>query len=596
MSATTGVAALAEPDVDLLPIRRALLSVSDKAGLAEFARGLAGFGVELISTGGTAKAIAAATLPVVPIEQLTGFPEILDGRVKTLHPKVHGGLLGRPDLADHRQAMANNGIRTIDLVCVNLYPFTQTVAKPGITAAEAIENIDIGGPSMVRSAAKNFAFVAIVTDPAQYAAILGELKSTGGKLSLATRRRLAGAAYDLTARYDTAISAYFRDRLLPATGDRLAATRSPDEVGAKGSASADEHACPVQLTVTLDRIDKLRYGENPHQAAAIYRITSESASRAIPGPGLVTHGGAADAQLIGGKEISYNNYVDADAAVELVREFAGPAAVVIKHTNPAGAAVHADIVEAYRRAYLGDANAAMGGIVAFNRPVDVKLAEAVMDSFGKWGKAAGAGGFFVEVLIAPSFDEQALRVVRTAKKWGENVRVLATGPLAPTGDRSLMLKTLVGGLLVQQRDYLGLNESEWRVVSKRQPTPAQLADLRFAWLCCKHVKSNAIVLAREQTLLAAGAGQMSRVTSSRLAGELAKASVISGGDKEGSLAGCVLASDAFFPFRDGVDAAAKVGAVAMIQPGGSKKDDEVIAAADELGIAMIFTGTRHFRH
>ncbi len=565
----THVAPLADPDVDLLPVRRALLSVSDKAGLPEFARGLAGVGAQLISTGGTAKALAQAGLAVIPIEQITGFPEILDGRVKTLHPKVHGGLLGRPDIPEHRQAMSRHAIEPIDLVCVNLYPFTQAVARPGITPAEAIENIDIGGPSMVRSAAKNFAFVAIVTDPSQYPAVLAELNATGGKLSLATRRRLAGAAYALTARYDAAIAGYFRDTLLGQ--ERLAAM--PKACG--------DDPCPENLSLTLHRVQPLRYGENPHQAAALYRAASGLAG-----------GGAADARLLGGKEISFNNYVDADAAVELVREFAEPAAAIIKHTNPAGAAVHADLVEAYRRAYLGDANAAMGGIVAFNRPVTAELAEAVMDSFPRWGKAAGAGGFFVEVLAAPDFDQAALRVIRTAKKWGENVRVLATGPLAPSPACSLLVKTLTGGVLVQQPDYLGLDEGQWKVVSKRQPTAAQLDDLRFAWLVCKHVKSNAIVLARDRTLLGAGAGQMSRVTSSRLAGELARASAVSGGD----LAGCVLASDAFFPFRDGVDAAAGFGAVAMIQPGGSKKDDEVIAAADERGIAMVFTGTRHFRH
>ena len=583
------VAALADPNVDLLPIRRAMLSVSDKAGLADFAKALAGFGVQIISTGGTAKSLAAAGLTVTGIEQITGFPEILDGRVKTLHPKVHGGLLGRPDLPDHRQAMAQHGIETIDLVCVNLYPFTQTIARPGIAPAEAIENIDIGGPSMVRSSAKNFAFVAIVTDPRQYEAIAAELNATGGKLSLATRRRLAGAAFDLTARYDAAIAGYFQEKLLTkqdvAGSAKTASLPLSAAAGLPLRNSTEDSVCPARLTVTLDRVQSLRYGENPHQAAAIYRVGQGQV-------GITARGGAADAELIGGKEISYNNYVDADAAVELVREFADPAAVIIKHTNPAGAAVGPDLIETYRRAYLGDANAAMGGIVAFNRPVDAKLAEAVMDSYARWGKAAGAGGFFVELLIAPSFSADALTIVRTAKKWGENVRVLATGPLGPTDDKSLMVKTLIGGVLVQQRDHLGLNESAWKVVSKKQPTAEQLADLRFAWLCCKHVKSNAIVLARGRTLLGAGAGQMSRVTSSRLAAELARASAVSGGD----LAGCVLASDAFFPFRDGVDAAAKVGAAAMIQPGGSKKDDEVIAAADELGIAMILTGTRHFRH
>ncbi|MCG3179222.1 MAG: Bifunctional purine biosynthesis protein PurH [Phycisphaerae bacterium] len=557
------IAPLAEPDVDLLPVRRALLSVSDKTGLAEFAAALARHGATLISTGGTAKAIAAGGLPVTPIESVTGFPECLDGRVKTLHPKVHGGLLGRPDLAAHRRSMDELGIQTIDLVCVNLYPFTQTISRPGVSPAEAIENIDIGGPSMVRSAAKNHAFVAIVTDPSQYAELTAELDATGGKLSMATRRKLAGAAYALTASYDAAIAAYFRDVLLrPAPG-------------------AD--ACPARLTVELDRVAALRYGENPHQAAALYRS----------GTGIAALGGVANAKhLIGSKEISFNNYVDADAACELVREFADPAAVVIKHTNPAGAAVGADLVEAYRRAYLGDANAAMGGIIAFNRPVDAALADAVMNSYARWGKAAGAGGFFAEVVIAPSFDDDAVELIRTAKKWGAETRLLATGPLAPYAGRELQFKSVTGGVLVMQRDYLGLDEAQWKVVSKAQPAPQQLDDLRFAWLLCKHVKSNAIVLARGRTLLGAGAGQMSRVTSSRLAGELARASAASGGD----LSGCVLASDAFFPFRDGVDAAVAVGVTAMIEPGGSKKDDEVIAAADEHGIPMIFTGTRHFRH
>ncbi len=566
---STHIAALTEPDVDRLPIRRALMSVSDKTGLADFARALARHGAGVISTGGTAKALADAGLDVVPVEQITGFPECLDGRVKTLHPKVHGGLLGRPDLPEHKSAMDKLGIEPIDLVCVNLYPFEQTVARAGVTAAEAIENIDIGGPSMVRSAAKNHALVAIVTDPSQYGELVEELDANGGTLSLATRRKLAGAAYALTAAYDTAIAGFFRDQV-----------NRPGQFTDPG-ADADE-TFPPSFDIKLRHVKTLRYGENSHQAGALYHS----------GFGVAGMSGVANAELIGGKEISYNNYVDADGACELVREFAAPAAVVIKHTNPAGAAIDDDLVEAWRRAYLGDANAAMGGIVAFNRPVNAELADAVMNSYTRWGKEAGAGGFFAEVIIAPSFDDDAIETIRTAKKWGENVRLLATGPLVPSDERALQFKAVTGGVLVMQRDYLGLDEQQWKVVGKCRPTDRQMADLRFAWLCCKHVKSNAIVLARGNTLLGAGAGQMSRVTSSRLAGELARASAVTAGD----LAGCVLASDAFFPFRDGVDAAVAAGVTAMIEPGGSKKDDEVIAAADEHGIAMVFTGMRHFRH
>jgi phosphoribosylaminoimidazolecarboxamide formyltransferase/IMP cyclohydrolase len=524
-------------------IRRALLSVSDKTGLIDLARGLQALGVELISTGGTRKALADAGLAVRDISDVTGFPEILDGRVKTLHPKIHGGLLAVRDNPQHAQTIAAHGIQPIDMVVCNLYPFEQTVARPGATHEEIVENIDIGGPSMLRSAAKNYHDVAVVTSPEQYAAVLEELRASGGALAAATRERLAAAAFARTAAYDRAIAAYFA-----------------------GRAGGEEGPFPPRLDLRYDRKMPLRYGENPHQPAAFY---------VEPG---VAHPCVATAEPLHGKELSYNNILDLDSAFNLVREFAGPAAVVIKHNNPCGAAVGATLEEAFRKAYEGDPLSAYGGVLAFNREVDEATATQITEPKR-----------FIECVIAPGFSDAAFKVLTTRPTWKNSVRLLRTRPL--TGDdgraRGLDLRRVDGGLLVQNRDLRGADDFDnVKVVTKRQPTAAELADLRFAWLVCKHVKSNAIVLARGGMLLGVGAGQMSRVDSVHLAVRK------SGGRHVGS----VLASDAFFPFRDNVDEAAKAGVTAIVQPGGSMRDADSVAACDEHGLAMVFTGVRHFRH
>ncbi len=522
-------------------IRRALLSVSDKTGLIDLARGLQALGVELISTGGTRQALADAGLAVRDISDVTGFPEILDGRVKTLHPKIHGGLLAVRDNPQHARTLAAQGIEPIDLVVCNLYPFEQTVARPGATREEVIENIDIGGPSMLRSAAKNYHDVAVVTSPEQYPAVLDELRANNGALTPATRERLAAAAFARTAAYDRAISAYFA-----------------------GPAGAE--AFPVTLELRFERKMPLRYGENPHQPAAFY---------VEPG---VAHPCVATAEPLHGKELSYNNILDLDSAFNLVREFAEPAAVVIKHNNPCGAAVGATLEEAFRKAYEGDPLSAYGGVLAFNREVDEATATQVTEPKR-----------FIECVIAPGFAEAAFRVLTTRPTWKNSVRLLRTGPLS--GDdaarRSLDLRRVDGGLLVQARDLRGADDfAAARAVTKRPPTAAELADLCFAWLVCKHVKSNAIVLARGGQLVGVGAGQMSRVDAVHLAVRK------SGGRHKGS----VLASDAFFPFRDNVDEAARAGVTAIAQPGGSVRDADSVAACDEHGLAMLFTGARHFRH
>ena len=536
-------------------IRRALISVFDKTGIVELAKSLADMGVEIISSGGTAKAIQAAGIKVRDVQEWTGYPAMLGHRVVTLHPKVHGGILAIRDDAAHQADMKKYEIEPIDLVCVGLYPFEQAIAKDGCTCEQAVEMIDIGGPAMVRAAAKNHKFVTVVTDKSQYDAVLSEMRSSGGEVSFALRQKLALAAFSLTAHYDSAISAYLAK-----------------QVG---------QDFPQQLTVSYSKAADLRYGENPHQKAAFY-VGSDASEPCI-----------ARARLLGGKEISYNNYFDANGALELVKEFTSPAVAIIKHANPAGCAVDENLVEAYRKAYMGDVNAAMGGIIAINRPVTADLASAIIESYARWGKSAGAGGFFAEIIIAPSFDEQALKTIRAKAGWGTEVRLLETGPLTGRHNSEKFLKYVVGGLIVQDRDLLGLNETNWKVVTKRQPSTKEMNDVRFAWLVCKHVKSNAIVLAKDETLLGAGAGQMSRVNSARLAGQLARAY---GGGGVVETKGCVLASDAFFPFPDSLDWAAEVGAAAVIEPGGGKKDADVIARADELGLAMIFTGTRHFNH
>ena len=513
------------------------MSVSDKTGVLEFARQLSALGVEILSTGGTAKLLADNGVAVVEVAEYTGFPEMLDGRVKTLHPKIHAGLLARRDLDSHVQAMAAACLPYIDLVAVNLYPFRETIAKPGCSLADAIENIDIGGPAMVRSAAKNYAAVAVVTDPADYAGIVAELRSGAGALSHQTRFALAKKAFAHTAAYDGAVANY------------LTALDENDRPDGR---------FPTVLSQQFLQMQAMRYGENPHQKAAFYRDHH-------PAPGTLAH-----YVQLQGKELSYNNIGDADAAWECVKTFDAPACVIIKHANPCGVAQADDLLQAYRLAFATDATSAFGGIIAFNREVDAATAEAV-------------SGQFLEVLIAPAYSAQARAVLE--KK--PNVRVLAL-PLVP-GHNALEFKRVGGGLLVQTADDFNVGVADLKVVTKRQPGAQEIADMLFAWKVAKFVKSNAIVFAAGGRTLGVGAGQMSRVDSTRIAASKA-------GNAGLELAGCAVASDAFFPFRDGVDVLAQAGATAVIQPGGSVKDQEVIAAADERGIAMVFTGHRHFRH
>jgi phosphoribosylaminoimidazolecarboxamide formyltransferase/IMP cyclohydrolase len=532
-------------------IKRALISVSDKTGVVEFAKELAAMGTTIISTGGTAKALAQAGLKVTSIDAVTGFPEMMDGRVKTLHPKIHGGLLALRDKPDHAAAMKQHNIEPIDLVCVNLYPFEQTVAKPGCSFEDAIENIDIGGPSMVRSSAKNHLYVTIVTSPAQYPQVLAELKAKNGSTGPELRKQLAREAFALTASYDTAISNYL-------------------------SVQAGE-VFPQRLSISLRKDQELRYGENPHQKGAFYRL---------PDAKEVSIGTAR--LLAGGTPISFNNLMDANAAFELVKEFDEPAVVVVKHMNPCGCAVDADIIKAYEKAYLGDVVSAFGGIIAVNQTINKELATVIMESYARFGKAKGAAGFFAEVIIAPSYDADAVQTIRTLKEWGQRVRLMETGPISRNvvdrGQRDI--RCIVGGLLVQERDLVGWQSEKLTYPTKIKPTPQQMEDLRIAWLTAKHVKSNTITLVKDKRLVGVGAGQMNRVESGKIAvaqaGDLAK--------------GSAMGSDAFFPFPDNVENAAKAGIACVIQPGGSKKDDEVIACADKLGIAMVFTGVRHFYH
>ena len=529
-------------------VRRAILSVSDKRGLVELARGLNALGVQMLSTGGTARELIAAGIPVVQVSDYTGAPEILDGRVKTLHPRIHGGLLGRPT-PEHEAEMAREKIEPIDLVVVNLYPFERTVATPDVSRADAIENIDIGGPSMLRSAAKNHERVTVVVDPDDYPDLLAELERGGGAVSDSLRFRLAQKVFAHTAAYDGAIASYLSS--LP-TGPQDAAD--------------ERSAFPRTLTLQWDLVAELRYGENPHQAAAFYRDTrSPLGGTAARRPGL------AAAEILQGKQLSYNNILDCDAALGLCLEFAAPTAVIVKHTNPCGVASdEAGVATAYRLARETDPTSAFGGIVAVNREVDEELARQLAEAF-------------LECVVAPGYGEAA-RELLTAKK---NLRLLAVGPIAPSaGDRGVALRAVGGGLLVQSADYALVSAAEGKVVTKRAPTPEELASLDFAWRVCKHVKSNAIVYGRGTRTAAIGAGQMSRVDSARIARMKAQL----------PLEGSVAASDAFFPFRDGVDVLAEAGATAIIQPGGSIRDDEVVAAADEKNLAMVFTGMRHFRH
>jgi phosphoribosylaminoimidazolecarboxamide formyltransferase / IMP cyclohydrolase len=523
-----------------MAVELALISVFDKTGIVEFAKQLAALKIEILSTGGTAKLLREAGVGVRDVSEFTGWPEMLGGRVKTLHPKVHGGLLFRRKNAEDQKQAAEHGIAPIDLVVVNLYPFEATAAKAGLTAEELIENIDIGGPTMLRSAAKNFESVTIVTDPADYDRVAKELEE-GRETSLATRMELARKAFASTSRYDGMITTEL---------ERLSAASGNVSVKAKP-------LLPERVHIALRRRQELRYGENPHQAAALY----------VPA-GRAPEGLAAAKQLQG-KELSYNNFVDLEAARSLVAEFKDPAAVIIKHNNPCGTAEKGTLLDAYLKALACDPVSAFGGVLAFNRVVDAATAEEVAK-------------LFVECIAAPGFDERA-KTIFAAKK---NLRLLElpAGGLEP--DRELQLKRILGGILVQQPDLGEINESELRTVTKRVPTPEEISTMRFAWKVSKHVKSNAIVFAKDGATLGVGAGQMSRVDSVKLA--VMKAQT--------SLAGSVVASDAFFPFPDGVEEAAKVGATAVIQPGGSVRDADVIAAADRLGMAMVFTGMRHFLH
>ena len=513
-------------------IRRALISVSDKNGLDHCARALHEMGVEILSTGGTCRQIREAGIAAVEVSEKTGFPEIMDGRVKTLHPVIHGGLLGRRGIDD--DVMQEHGIEAIDLVVVNLYPFEQTIAKPNVTLAEAVENIDIGGPAMIRAAAKNHERVIVVVDPVDYERVLDAIRND--EVSPEFRRLLAAKAYAHTAAYDTAISGYLSD---------------PEKSDSFGE----------RFLYTGSRISALRYGENPHQDAAFYR------------DGGATDGTLAAAEQLQGKELSFNNIADGDAALECVRQFDDPACVIVKHANPCGVAVDESILAAYGRAYATDPTSAFGGIIAFNRKVDGDTARAILERQ------------FVEVVIAPAFDESAVDAF--AKK--SNVRVLATGDADPGRLPRVDLKKVSGGLLVQTADLGRVGAADLNVVTESAPGDEQLEDLLFAWQVVKYVKSNAIVFCRDRMTIGIGAGQMSRVYSTRIA-------AIKAADEGLTVKDSVMASDAFFPFRDGIDAAAEHGIAAIIQPGGSRRDDEVIAAANEHGIAMVFTGMRHFRH
>jgi len=535
----------------MIRVRRALLSVSDKTGLVPFASGLVGLGVELISTGGTARLLREAGLSVTDVAEVTGFPEMLDGRVKTLHPRIHGGLLGIRGNPEHERQMAAQGIAPIDLVAITLYPFEATIATPNVSLAEAIEHIDIGGPAMLRSAAKNLQAVAVIVDPSDYGMVLDELKRNNGALSPTTRFGLARKAFAHTARYDALIAGFLEQVELGPDGPQLPTLGSPAPLRAAGRSRL---SFPSILHVRLEKLQELRYGENPHQQAAFYRD-------------LDLKGGIAAARQLQGKELSYNNIMDLHAAWELAQEWTEPVAVIIKHTNPCGVATASELVQAYTRARDTDPVSAYGGILGLNRPLDAATAREIASTF-------------VEAIIAPGYAPEALPILREKK----NLRLLEQ----PQGDagKGYEMRRVSGGMLVQDRDDVDLDPASLKIVTKRAPTDREMRALRFAWRVAKHVKSNAIVLATEQATVGIGAGQMSRVDSVRLARMKATFPT----------QGTALASDAFFPFRDGVDAAAEAGVTAIVQPGGSVRDAGVIAAADERGLAMIFTGIRHFRH
>ena len=562
-------------EVGLVKIRRALISVSDKTGIADFARELKSFDVEIISTGGTAKALRDAGIDVRDVSDVTGFPEMMDGRVKTLHPSIHGALLGLRDNNDHVAAMRAHDIEPIDMVVVNLYPFEQTTAGEGVTLEEAIEQIDIGGPAIIRSAAKNFRSVAVITSSDMYRQIRTELILDDGALTLATREQLARLAFMRTAFYDSAIFPYLSanlegaktSRIFPPIPDiltpmstymNLFSSAMKALTGEQFDAAEDEQLAE-HFELSLHKAADLRYGENPHQAAALYQVKTRPAS--------VGSEGLASAELLSGKEMSFNNYVDADAAWQLVCDFDEVACAIIKHTNPAGAALAATAEEAYRKALACDPVSAFGGIVAFNRKVDSAAARAVTE-------------IFTEVIVAPDFDETALEILKAKK----HLRVLLASTSQPS--EALDYKQISGGMLVQTRDTHRLNRDDLKVVTKRGPTESEIDDLIFAWMVCKHTKSNAIVYARDKQTVGVGAGQMSRVDSVKIGAMRAQLPIKSS----------ALASDAFFPFRDGIDEAAKHGITAVIQPGGSVRDEEVIAAANEHDLAMVLTGVRHFKH
>ena len=559
---------------ELRKIRRALLSVSDKDGLVEFASALAAHGVELISTGGTARSLRDGGLTVTDVAEVTGFPEMMDGRVKTLHPKIHGAFLALRDNDEHVASMNEHGITPIDLVVVNLYPFEETIAKDGVSLEEAVENIDIGGPAMIRSASKNWRDVAVVTDARLYSEIIAEMAENDGALALETRARLAALAYTRTASYDLAISSYLARQL---SNDDLDRPEPLNPLGglifieAEGeseppASAGGTNALSENKLIELAKVTDLRYGENPHQKAALYATDG---------------GGITGAEQLHGKEMSFNNYVDAEAAWNLVQDFDELAVAIIKHTNPSGVGVGVNNIEAYRRALSTDPVSAFGGIVAFNRRVDADVARSVIEVFS-------------EVIVAPEFDVDAIEIFKTKK----NLRVLKSSPpyeggvdtaLGGRGGSLLEYKQISGGFLVQDGDTHRLAKADLNFVTDRKPTDAELTAMTLAWTVCKHVKSNAIVFANESQTIGVGAGQMNRVDSVRIAAMRAERFDL-------PLKGSVLASDAFFPFRDNVDEAARFGVTAIVQPGGSIKDDESIVAADEHGIAMAFTGIRHFKH
>jgi len=543
--------------------RSALISVWDKTGVADFARALAEeFGVRIISSGGTAKALTAAGLRVTEVKDLTGMPEMLGHRVVTLHPKIHGGILAIRDDPAHQADMTKYGIEGIDLVMVNLYPFEQAIAKPDCTFEQAIEMIDIGGPTLVRAAAKNHKYVAILTRPEHGQLVLDELRQRGG-ISDATRLSLARQAFEHTCLYDVAVSRYFQQK----EGGRW----------------------PAVLAMACRKVQECKYGENPHQAGAVYALPHHPSE-----PSLVR------AKLPSGDPMSFNNYLDAEAAFQLLRDLHAlgggkPAVAWIKHTNPCGAAIADTPIDAYRLAYLGDTTAAAGGIVAMNFPITPEIATTVMTTYPTWGKAAGAAFFKLDVWIAPVFDPKALEIIRAPsekRKWGKSCRLVEVGQIGGPADATeLDVKKITGGLLIQGRDLVGLNEDQWKVVTKRKPTEPEMKGLRFAWLIAKHTKSNAIIVARGHTLLGTGAGQMSRVMSSRIAVDLARENKHLDKDKT-----FVAASDAMFPVPDGPIWLMEAGATAIIHPGGSNRDADTVAAADQRGVAMIMTGTRHFKH